>query len=120
VKAGQPAISLFTLPSSPFDLRHLLPFDDQIGEIDVAARLARFGILALCALFGFQLLALALGLLALTLDDGNLWPVVDRKIGYLDLDCDDVRCLQTFRSFDDIELNRGAFGKRPEAGALNR
>ena len=59
---------------APTKLRNLRAFDDEIGEIDIRARLARLGVLALCALFGFQLLALALGLLALTLDDGNLWP----------------------------------------------
>ena len=49
-------------------------FDDQIGEIDVIARLTRLLVLPLGSLFRFQLLALALGLLALTFDDGYLWP----------------------------------------------
>jgi len=44
-------------------------FDDQIGEIDVIARLTRLLVLPLGSLFRFQLLALALGLLALTFDD---------------------------------------------------
>jgi hypothetical protein len=44
-------------------------FDHQIGKIDVGARLTRLLVLPLGSLFRFQLLALALGLLALTFDD---------------------------------------------------
>ncbi|HXH37316.1 MAG TPA: hypothetical protein VNN08_01675 [Thermoanaerobaculia bacterium] len=44
-------------------------FDNQISEIDVVARLTRLLVLPLGSLFRFQLLALALGLLALPLDD---------------------------------------------------
>jgi hypothetical protein len=44
-------------------------FDDEVGEIDIVARLARLLVLPLSTLFRFQLLALALGLLALTFDD---------------------------------------------------
>ena len=54
--------------------RNLGTFDDQIGEIDVGARLRWLRVLPLGPLFSFQLLALALGLLALTFDDGYLWP----------------------------------------------